>query len=142
MANRPGEEDVAWLLSRAAHQVNQRLCATLEAEGLALGQWWVLGLLSDGTGHGMGEAAHYAMVPAPTLTKAVNQLVAANLVYRRADRHDRRRVLIHMTARGRRLHSRLAGKLGSDAGLLGDVLDDADVGQLTQLLLGVLRRMR
>jgi hypothetical protein len=50
-------------------------------------------------------------------------------------------VLIYLTARGRRLHARLAGKLGSDAGLLG-VLDDGDAGQLTQLLLGVLRRMR
>jgi DNA-binding MarR family transcriptional regulator len=49
-------------------------------------------------------------LPAPTLTKAVDQLVAANLEYRRADRHDRRRVLIYLTARGRHLHARLAGK--------------------------------
>jgi MarR family transcriptional regulator, organic hydroperoxide resistance regulator len=140
-ANRPGGEDLAWLLSRAAHQVSQRLCEVLGAEGLTLGQWWVLGLLADGAGHGMGEAAAYAMLPGPTLTKAVDRLVAANLVSRRADRQDRRRVLIYLTARGRRLHARLAGKLGSDAGLLG-VLDDGDAGQLTQLLLGVLRWMR
>jgi DNA-binding MarR family transcriptional regulator len=141
-ANRPGEEDVAWLLSRVAHLLNQRLCVALGAEGLTLGHWWVLGLLSDGAGHGMGEAADYAMLPAPTLTKAVDQLVAANLVYRRADRQDRRRVLIYLTARGRRLHARLASKLGQEGGLLGDVLDDADVRQLSRLLLGVLRRMR
>jgi hypothetical protein len=76
MANRPGEEDLAWLLSRVTHQLTNRLCAVLEPEGLTLGQWWVLGLLSDGTGHGMGEAADHAMVPAPTLTKAIDQLVA------------------------------------------------------------------
>jgi DNA-binding MarR family transcriptional regulator len=139
MMNRPGEEDVAWLLSRAAHQLNERLSGVLDAEGLSLGQWWVLGLLADGTGHTMSEAADYAMVPAPTLTKAVDQLVAANLVYRRADRHDRRRVLIHLTARGRRLHARLAGKLG---GILGDVIDAAEVAQLNQLLMRVLQRLR
>jgi DNA-binding MarR family transcriptional regulator len=133
---------VAWLLSRAAHQVNQRLYGVLAAEGLTVGQWWVLGLLADGAGHGMGEAAAYAMLPGPTLTKAVDQLVAANLVIRRADRQDRRRVLIYLTARGRRLHQRLAGKLDPDAGFLGDVLNDGDVGQLIQLLLKILQRVR
>jgi MarR family transcriptional regulator, organic hydroperoxide resistance regulator len=138
-ANRPGEQDMAWLLSRAAHQLNERLSGVLEAEGLSLGQWWVLGLLADGTGHTMSEAADHAMVPAPTLTKAVDQLVAANLVYRRADRHDRRRVLIYLTARGQRLHTRLAGKL---AGSLDGFVDAAEVAQLTQLLLRVLQRLR
>jgi DNA-binding MarR family transcriptional regulator len=138
-ADRPGEEDLAWLLSRVAHQVTRRLCAALEVEGLSLGQWWVLGLLSDGAGHTMSEAADHAMLAAPTLTKAVDQLVAANLVYRRADRHDRRRVLIYLTARGRRLHTRLAGRLG---GSLGGVVDAAEVAQLTQLLLRVLQRLR
>ena len=107
-----------------------------------MGQWWVLGLLADGAGHTMSEAADHAMLAAPTLTKAVDQLVAANLVTRRADRHDRRRVLIYLTARGRRLHQRLAGKLDQDAGFLGDVLDDGEVGQLIQLLLKILQRLR
>jgi DNA-binding MarR family transcriptional regulator len=138
-AKRPGAEDLAWLLSRAVHLLNQRLSGVLEPEGLSLGQWWVLELLADGTGHGMGAVADYAMLPAPTLTKAVDQLVAANLVYRRADRHDRRRVLVYLTARGKRLHARLAGKLGT--GALAGVFD-ADVGWLTPLLLRVLQRLR
>jgi DNA-binding MarR family transcriptional regulator len=90
-------------------------------------------------GKPISEAADHAMLAAPTLTKDVDQLVAANLVYRRADRHDRRRVLIYLTARGRRLHTRLAGKLG---GSLGGVVDAAEVAQLTQLLLRVLQRLR
>jgi DNA-binding MarR family transcriptional regulator len=139
MANRPGEEDLAWLLSRAAHELNERLSVVLEAEGLTLGQWWVLGLLSDEAGHTVSEAADHAMLAAPTLTKTVDLLVAANLVHRRADHHDRRRVLIYLTARGRRLHARLAGKLG---GSMGGVVDAAEVAQLTQLLLRVLQRSR
>lgn len=138
-SSRHSEENLAWLLSRAAHQLTRRLCAVLEAEGLTPGQWWVLDLLSDGAGHTMSEAADYAMLPAPTLTKAVDQLVAANPVSRRADRHDRRRVLIYLTTRGRRLHVRLAGKLG---GIMDGAVDGAEVAQLTCLLLGVLQRLR
>jgi MarR family transcriptional regulator, organic hydroperoxide resistance regulator len=138
-ANRPGEENLAWLLSQAAHRLNEQLSGVLDAEGLTLGQWWVLELLSDGAGHTMSEAADHAMLAAPTLTKAVDQLVAANLVYRRADGHDRRGVLIYLTALGRRLHARLAGKLG---GSLDGVVDAAEVAQLTQLLLRVLQRLR
>ena len=124
---------MAWLLSQTAHLLNQRLCMALEAEGLTVGQWWVLRLLSDGAGHRMGEVADHAMLPAPTLTKAVDQLVAANLVDRRADRQDRRRVLISLTARGRRLQRQLARQV-SPIAIVGDALDDAEVAQLTQLL--------
>jgi DNA-binding MarR family transcriptional regulator len=101
----------------------------------------VLRLLADGTGHGMREVADYAMLPPPTLTKAVDRLVAANLVYRRADRHDRRRVLHHLTARGRRLHARLAGRL-SPTGTVGQVLQDTEAAQLTQLLRRLLQRLQ
>jgi DNA-binding MarR family transcriptional regulator len=140
-AGRHHEEDLAWLLSQARHQLTNRLCAVLEPEGLTPGQWWVLVLLADGTGHGMREVADYAMLPAPTLTKAVDQLVAANLMYRRADRHDRRRVLLHLTARGRRLHARLAGRL-SPTGTVGPVLHDTEAAQLTQLLRRLLQRLQ
>jgi DNA-binding MarR family transcriptional regulator len=135
----PGE-DLAWLLSQATHQLDRRLCAVLEPEGLTLGQWRVLRLLADGTGHGMGAVADYAMLPAPTLTKTVDQLVAANLVGRRADLGDRRRVLLHLTARGRRLHARLAGRL-SPAATVRQVLDDAEATRLAELLRRLLQRL-
>jgi MarR family transcriptional regulator, organic hydroperoxide resistance regulator len=134
----PGEE-LAWLLSRVAHQLDQRLCAILEMEGLTLAQWRVLRRLSDGTGHAMTEVAHDAMLPPPTLTKAVDQLVSANLVQRRADLRDRRRVLIHLTARGRRLQQQLVGKLSPATGIFREVLDEADLALLTQLLQRILR---
>jgi MarR family transcriptional regulator, organic hydroperoxide resistance regulator len=134
----PGEE-LAWLLSRVVHQLDQRLCAILEMEGLTLAQWRVLRRLSDGTGHAMTEVAHDAMLPPPTLTKAVDQLVSANLVQRRADLRDRRRVLIHLTARGRRLQQQLVGKLSPATGIFREVLDEADLALLTQLLQRILR---
>jgi DNA-binding MarR family transcriptional regulator len=138
-AARHPEHDLAYLLSRATHQLTQRLCAILEEEGLTLGQWRVLQLLSDGTSHGMSDAADYAMLPAPSLTKAVDQLVSAKLIDRRADPQDRRRVLIRLTARGRRRRQQLAARL-HPVTTLGDLLDDADVASLRRLLLRLLRR--
>jgi DNA-binding MarR family transcriptional regulator len=136
-ATRDPEQDLAYLLSRTAHQVTQQLSTLLDEEGLSLGQWWVLQLLSDGTSHGMSDAADYAMLPAPSLTKAVDQLVSAKLIDRRADPQDRRRVLIHLTARGRRRRQQLADRLHPVA-TLGAVLDGADVASLRQLLLRLL----
>jgi DNA-binding MarR family transcriptional regulator len=138
-AARHPEHDLAYLLSRATHQLTQRLCTILEEEGLTLGQWRVLQLLSDGTSHGMSDAADYTMLPAPSLTKAVDQLVSAKLIGRRADPQDRRRVLIRLTARGRRRRQQLADRL-HPVTTLGDVLDDADVASLRHLLRRLLQR--
>ena len=82
----------------------------------------------------MSDAADYAMLPPPSLTKAVDQLVLAKLIDRRADPQDRRRVLIRLTPRGRRRRQQLAARL-HPVTTLGDLLDDADVASLRRLLL-------
>jgi DNA-binding MarR family transcriptional regulator len=136
------DDDLAHLLSRAERLVTGRLSAALEARGLTLAQWRVLSLLADGAGHPMTEAAEFAMLPAPSLTKVVDRMVSSNLVYRRPDLRDRRRVLIYATARGRRLHQRLARDLGPAERVLGDIADDGDAAELTRLLLRILDRRR
>lgn len=134
------EEDLAHLLSQAERRVTERLSAALEADGLTLAQWRVLTLLSDTAGHPMAEVAEFAMLPAPTLTKVVDRMVSLNLVYRRPDLRDRRRVLIYSAARGRRLHQRLARDLGPAVRVLDDLADGQDAVQLTRLLLRILDR--
>jgi DNA-binding MarR family transcriptional regulator len=136
------DENLAHLLSQAERRVTGRLSAALEAEGLTLAQWRVLSLLADGAGHPMTEAAEFAMLPAPSLTKVVDRMVSSNLVYRRPDLRDRRRVLIYSTARGRRLHQRLSRDLGPAERVLRDIADERDAAELTRLLLRVLDRMR
>jgi DNA-binding MarR family transcriptional regulator len=138
-APRHPQQDLAYLLSRTARQVTQRLSTILEEEGLTLGQWRVLQLLSDGTSHGMSDAAEYAMLSAPSLTRIVDELVSAKLIDRRADLQGRRRVLLRLTARGKRVRNQLADGLGPVT-TLGDVLEDADLVSLRQLLLRLLQR--
>jgi DNA-binding MarR family transcriptional regulator len=142
MTSLPHDDDLAHLLSQAERRVTARLSAVLELEGLTLAQWRVLSLLADGAGHPMTEAAEFAMVPAPTLTKVVDRMVSSNLVYRRPDLRDRRRVLIYSTARGRRLHQRLSRDLGPAERVLRDIADEQDAAELSRLLQGVLKRLR
>jgi DNA-binding MarR family transcriptional regulator len=120
--------DLAHQLSRAERLLSGRLSALLEEqEHCTLEEWRVLKILSDGQGHIMTEVAEFAMLPAPTLTKLMDRMVSAGLVYRRADDRDHRRVLAHLAEHGRALHERAAARLAAaEAELavrLGDTRD-------------------
>lgn len=97
----PSAVDLAQLLSQVEHRVTRRLAAALKEAGSTVEQWRILLLLSDGGGHAMTEIADFALVPAPTLTRLVDRMVANNLVYRRVDHQDRRRVLVFLSDRGK-----------------------------------------
>lgn len=121
------------VLSRAERSVTRRLTEIVEAHGSTVEQWRILTLLSDGQGHPMGELAEFAFVPSPTLTRIVDRMVNDNLVYRRIDADDRRRVLIVASTRGRKLYLKLQRAL---RGQLIPVLtaDATEVSRLTDLL--------
>jgi DNA-binding MarR family transcriptional regulator len=95
------------LLAVVERKVSVRLAAALQSAGSTVEQWRILSLLADNRGHTMTELADYALLPAPTLTKVVDRMVAANLVYRRVDERDRRRVLALLTPRGRAVYRSL-----------------------------------
>lgn len=116
--------DLAHLLSHAERRLVNRLAAVLADEGCPVEQWRVLSIIADDGGHPMAEIAEYALLPAPSLTKLVDRMVADNLVYRRADPHDRRRVLLYLSARGRILHRRAAHRVAADQARLLAALGD------------------
>jgi len=81
--------------------LSKRLSEVLEAHGTTIEQWRVLSLLAaDNAGRPMNTIADYIMAPAPTLTKVVDRMVSAGLVFRRPDDVDRRRVLVYASKRG------------------------------------------
>ncbi|WP_338775487.1 MarR family transcriptional regulator [Streptomyces sp. DG1A-41] len=117
-------DDLVQLLTRAERLAARRLQAVLEGEGCSLDAWRVLALLSDGEGHHMTAIAEAAFLPPPTLTKLVDQLVDRNLVHRRIDPFDRRRVLAHLTPRGQEYWQRLDRAVRADWPPLGDGDDE------------------
>ncbi|MEV0969273.1 MarR family winged helix-turn-helix transcriptional regulator [Microtetraspora glauca] len=101
------ESSLAYLLSRAERAVNRSLGAALASEEVSVEQWRILQALADGRGHSMGGLAEAALMPHPTLTKAVDRLVERAVVYRGHDPLDRRKVVVFLADRGRELLARL-----------------------------------
>jgi DNA-binding MarR family transcriptional regulator len=131
--------ELARLLSHTERRLAQRLAAVLAEEGCSVEQWRVLSIASDGQGHPMTEIAGYALLPAPSLTKLVDRMIADNLVYRRPDPADRRRVLLHLSARGRILHERAAHRVHTDEVRLLDAIGDhGELGRTLLLLAATL----
>ncbi len=128
----PESQDLAYLLSHAERRLVERLAAVLTEEGCSVEQWRVLSIAADGEGHPMTEIAEYALMPAPSLTKLVDRMVADNLVYRRPDPDDRRRVLLYLSDRGGVLHRRTAHRVQAEQSRLLEAIDDH--GELTRTL--------
>jgi DNA-binding MarR family transcriptional regulator len=115
------------------------MSAILAAENCTLDEWRVLKILSDGTGHTMTEVADFAMLPAPTLTKLVDRMVADGLVYRRADDRDRRRVLVYVSLHGRDLYEQASELLAeAEAGLMSALGDQGELAGWLAHLTGIL----
>ena len=121
------------MLSLAERAVTQRLDEALKAQGSGIDQWRILSLLVEQGGCPMNVVADHAMLLAPKLSKLVDRMVSANLVLRRTDEYDRRRVLIVASPRGHQalakwetaaaeVQQQFREILGPDAALLDDLL--------------------
>ena len=117
--------------SQVERRLTARLHAVLAPEECSIEEWRVLELLADDRGHTMTEVAEHALLLAPTLTKLVDRLASVNLVYRRPDPEDRRRVRVYLTPRGRDRHRRLRRHVtASEAELLAAHGDGATLADL------------
>lgn len=125
------------VLAQAERQVARQLEPVLAEDQLTVDRWRVLDLLADGDGQAMFAIATAIAVPGPSLTKIVDRLVDAALVYRLVDDRDRRRVLAFASAHGIETHARLAPQVAEvERAILETLGADADVlrqllGQLT-----------
>jgi DNA-binding MarR family transcriptional regulator len=126
------DTELAALLTRADRLLGRRLSAILDRHGCTGDGWRVLCLLADGAGHPMTEVAGQVFLPPASLTKLVDHLVDDNLVYRRVDELDRRRIRTFLTPRGRRLHAQVQAEVA--ASLADLALPAAEQELLTGLL--------
>jgi len=124
-------------LLRSERTLNRRLAGVLEAEGSSVDVWHVLCLLAEGDRHTMTELATAAVVPGPSLTRLVDRMVSDNLVHRRVDVEDRRRIRVHLTERGNALHRRLGERIERNAAA---VLTGATVADV-ELIIGLLAQL-
>lgn len=136
-----GGEAVAHLarvLGRADRRLAERLAEVLTRDGHTLDQWRVLSVLVDSHGRprrrAMREVVEATGVAGPALTRVVDRMVASDLVDRRTDDDDRRRVLLGITAGGRILHARLSDLVRAEGAAIEEQIGAAEVAELARLL--------
>lgn len=122
------------LLTFVAGSLNRRIDTALTAEGFSVDQWRVLSYLDESGPCTMSTLALTTGTNAATLTRLVDRLVSYALVYRSADRGDRRRVLVHLSARGHETTDRLRPLVASAEHESARGLSVEECDELTRLL--------
>ncbi|WP_285033422.1 MarR family transcriptional regulator [Mycolicibacterium sp. lyk4-40-TYG-92] len=103
-------EELARLVKSVAFELDR--VVTDHLAGLTVRQWHVLAALEGGAGKPMTALAEVTLLPGPSLTRLVDGMVDDNLVLRKADVVDRRRVLVYQTRRGGSLYRQIRERLG------------------------------
>ena len=141
-ASQPSGEALVLALSDAERRITRRLAHVLAQHGCTVDRWRALALLARDQSHDMSELAEFTHLPPASVTRLVDGLVADNLVHRKADPGDRRRVLVHITRRGLALQRQLSDRIAAEhATIFGDV-DEGDVGRFIESLAGLRARLR
>lgn len=81
-----------------------------ERAGLTVSGWRALSIIGAHEPLSSGSVARHSSMDPDKVTRAVDRLVAKGLVSRAADAADRRRVLLTLTARGRRVFDEIDGR--------------------------------
>jgi len=124
----------ARLLTLVAGRVNRAIGTVLAEEGLSVDQWSVLDYLHDAGPCTMTVLGAATGTSGATLTRVVDRLVSRALIYRNADSGDRRRVLVHLSERGRRTTGTLRPQIRAAEELTVADLNAAERDELARLL--------
>jgi DNA-binding MarR family transcriptional regulator len=125
------------LLGRVHAEILRRYTAAARSADCPIEEWWVLSCLATRGGRPMSEIAEYAGMPNPSLTKVVDRMVAANLVFRRVDPEDRRRTLLYLTTRGQEKHTEVAVAVADAEAEMRAAAGEDPVGTLHAVLAGL-----
>jgi DNA-binding MarR family transcriptional regulator len=107
----PGVEKLVASVHDVMKLVLHRAQPALEAEGISMGQFWALHLVSSLRTASLSTIARHLSVSAPTVCANVDLLEAAGLVTRRRSALDRRAVELSLTPKGRRAETRIWSQL-------------------------------
>lgn len=91
------------LLGFASHSVSVLTQGLLDEHGLALTHWVILTALWRKDGLLVSEIGEYYRVKGPAASRAVDRMVAKQLIERRTDPKDRRVARVFLTAKSRKL---------------------------------------
>jgi DNA-binding MarR family transcriptional regulator len=129
----PLEQSVGYLVRKLHRSFERRLAERLADHGILAAQWTVLRALWFEEGLSQVEIAERLRVERASLTHLLNGMEESGLITRSTDDADRRKLRIHLTARGRRLKRDLLP--------LGDEVNAAACDGFSKAEIATLRRM-
>jgi DNA-binding MarR family transcriptional regulator len=135
-------EALVLLLSDAERRITRRLAQVLAHHDCTVERWRALALLAGGDRHRMSELAEFTQLPPASLTRLVDGMVADNVVHRKADPRDRRRVLVHITRRGLALQKRISERIVAESDVIFGDVDEHEVAGLLESLSSFIARLR
>ena len=132
-------------LVNSVHEVMRsvvhHLQPALESEGISTGQFWALHLVSSLRSASLSTVARHLSVSAPTVCTNVDQLEAAGLVTRRRSDRDRRAVELTLTSKGRKVESRVWGRIGQLMNEAAEGLASEDIATSVRVFREMQRRL-
>lgn len=122
-------------LVKTGDLVVSRVGEVLRPFGLSPAGGLVLSMLADSaTPMSPGEIRGHLLVKGPTVTGLIDSLAGAGLVRRRQHPRDRRRLLVELTAKGRRVADRFRPAVHAAERPWLDCLDEPERERLLALL--------
>ncbi|HYA54840.1 MAG TPA: MarR family transcriptional regulator [Thermoplasmata archaeon] len=119
----------------------RRLHPTLAKEGITMGQFWAIHTVSSLETASLSTVARYLGVSSPTACANIDQLEEAGLVHRQRSARDRRTVELSLTARGRKVETRLWAEIGRVMSDAGQGLDADEVAAAVRVFREVARKL-
>lgn len=105
---RPFGRSLPMQLLRAREAVMQEFRPHLRRHGLTEQQWRIIRALSGAEAMEINELGGTCTIHPASLSRMLPALEKAGAIDRRADRHDQRRTLVSLSARGRTLFEKIA----------------------------------
>jgi MarR family transcriptional regulator, organic hydroperoxide resistance regulator len=121
--------------------VFHRLHPTVEGEGISVGQFWSLHLVSSLRSASLSTVARHLAVSAPTVCANVDSLEALGLVSRQRSERDRRSVVLSLTPKGRRVEARVWAEVGRLMSEAAEQLPRKDVTTAVRVFRELYRRL-
>ncbi|MET4611680.1 DNA-binding MarR family transcriptional regulator [Rhodococcus sp. PvR044] len=128
-------EQLTRLVRQASQELERSISTCLGETSTA--RWHVLAAVADSAGHPMAQLADATQLTGASLTRLIDAMIADNLVHRKVDDTDRRRVLVFPTRRGLATHQKMTRAI--EAGGLDRFADDN--GRLARSLSAFLEQL-
>ncbi|MGE3987490.1 homoprotocatechuate degradation operon regulator HpaR [Pseudorhodoplanes sp.] len=105
---RPFQRSLPMQLMLARESVMQRFRPHLNAHGLTEQQWRIVRALNEVEAMDIAALARVCCLHTASLSRTLPNLEAAGLISRRANKQDQRRVIVSLSAKGRKLFETVA----------------------------------